>query len=289
LDNKFKLSATYLKGTQSSNALNIIKLINHNLTPALGSKIGDKTLSVVKETFNAYSYRLNGNKTENTLKGIFSSTDNVNKFKLLGTFLSKIFKKNVDLQIVKLHNVGLEETILAKVISENAKFDKSSVLIKKLLRKIAVSKASLIQFNKQNKILNNKALIYNSNLHNTFSVPVFSKLNITEQIGTKKGKAISESQKNIHFNQLHDNIDKIGTLQTNPLALGKVVGLNIRIAGRLLKDAVKPKQTVKTVLIGSFSKNRANITSLSAFTSKNKKGCFRITVKMAHSRTFSTF
>ena len=73
------------------------------------------------------------------------------------------------------------------------------------------------------------------------------------------------------------------------MALGKVVGINIRIAGRLQKEAIKPKQTVKTVSIGSFSKNRANITSQSSFTSKNKKGTFRVTVKMAHSRTFSTF
>jgi hypothetical protein len=138
LNENFKLSFPYLKGTQISNALNIIKLINHNLIPSLGSKIGGKTLFVVKETLKAYSYRVNNKAAPvslqggHALTGIISSTDNVNKFKLLGTFLSKIFKKDIDLQLVKLHNVGLEETILAKVISENARFDKSSVLLKKL-------------------------------------------------------------------------------------------------------------------------------------------------------------
>jgi hypothetical protein len=132
LNEKFNLSFSDLKITQNSNALNIIKLINHNLIPSLGqTKIKGKTLSVIKETLKAYGYRINNN-TENALTGIISSTDNVNKFKLLGTFLSKMFKKNIELQLVKLHNVGLEETILAKIISENARFDKSSVLLKKI-------------------------------------------------------------------------------------------------------------------------------------------------------------
>jgi Mitochondrial ribosomal protein (VAR1) len=244
-------------------------------------------LTLVKEAFKAYNYGLNSKKNGFTPSGIIVTADNVNKFKLLGILLAKILKKNIDLQIVKLHNVGLEETILAKVISENAKFDKSSVLIKKLLRKITVSKASLIQFNKQNKILNNNALTYNSNLHNKISVPVFSKLKNTE-LGVKHVNTISDNKKNITLNQLYDQINKVNILQTNPLALGKVVGLNIRIAGRLQKEAIKPKQTVKTVLVGAFSKNRANITSLSSALAKNKKGTFRITVKMAHSRTFST-
>jgi hypothetical protein len=198
-----------------------------------------------------------------------------------------------------MHNVGLQENIIAKVISENAKFDKSSVLIKKLLRKIAISNASLIQFNKQNKILNNNDLVYNSiplpagagHLHNIISVPVFNvkKLKIKEQIGVKQIKAISENKKNIRFNQLHDNINNIASLQTNPLALGKVVGIKIRIAGRLQKDAIKPKQTIKSITIGSLSKERSNLSGLNYSTFKNKKGTFRVSVKMAHIRTFSSF
>jgi hypothetical protein len=289
LNNKFNLSPTYLKGTQSSNALNIIKLINYNLIPSLGSKIGNKTLSVVKETLKAYNYRLNNNKADNALTGIIISMNNVNKFKLLGKFLSQIFKKNIELQIIKLHNIGLEETILAKIISENAKFNKSSVLIKKLLRKINVSKASLIQFNKQNNILNGETRVYEPMLYNKVSIPAFSNLNNkNQQLGVKLLDLIDSNKKNIRQAQLYDQINKVQIINSNPLDLGKVVGLNIRIAGRLIKDTVKPKQTVKKITIGSLSKERSNSTGLSAFTSKNKKGCFRITVKMAHNRTFFT-
>jgi hypothetical protein len=248
----------------------------------------DKLLTLIKESFKAYNYGLNSNKNGFTPSNILCTEDNVKKFKLLGSLLTKIFKKNIDLQIIKMHNVGLQENIIAKVISENAKFDKSSVLIKKLLKKIVISNAALIQFNKQNKILNNNDLIYNSNLHNIISVPVFKKLKIKEQ-GVKLINTISDSKKNITLNQLYDQTKKINNLHTKPLALGKLVGLKIRIAGRLQKDPIKPKQTVKSITVGSLSKERSNISNLSSFTSKNKKGSFRISIKMAHIRTFSSF
>ena len=101
-------------------------------------------------------------------------------------------------------------------------------------------------------------------------------------------EAINNDKKNIRLAQLYDQVNKVQILNSNPLALSKVVGLNIRIAGRLQKEAIKPKQTVKTFTVGSLSKERTNTNSLSSFTSKNKKGTFRITVKMAQSRTFSS-
>jgi hypothetical protein len=255
-------------------------------------KDADKLLMLVKESFKAYNYGLNSNKNGSTPSDILCTEDNVTKFKLLGSLLTKIFKKNIDLQIVKMHNVGLQENIITKVISENAKFDKSSVLIKNLLKKIVISNASLIQFNKQNKILNNNDLVYNSNLHNIISVPagppLFKKLKIKEQ-GVKLINTISDSKKNITLNQLYDQTKKVDILQTNPLALGKLVGLKLRIAGRLQKEPIRPKQTVKTITVGSLSKERSNSVNLSSFTSKNKKGTFRVSIKMAHIRTFSSF
>ncbi len=276
----------------------IIKLINKQLgldhvgLPSLVQehKDADKLLMLIKESFKAYNYGLNSNKNGFTPFNILCTEDNVKKFKLLGSLLTKIFKKNIDLQIIKMHNVGLQENIIAKAISENTKFDKSSVLIKKLLRKIAISNASLIQFNKQNKILNNDDLIYNSvgNLNNIISVPVFKKLKIKEQ-GVKLINTISNNKKNINLNQLYDQTKKVNILHTNPLALGKLVGIKIRIAGRLQKEPIRPKQTVKIITIGSLSKEKSNSINLSSFTSKNKKGTFRVSVKMAHIRTFSSF
>jgi len=153
---------------------------------------------------------------------------------------------------------------------------------------VNISNASLIQFNKQNKILSANALAYNPNLHNQVTVPVLSKLSNKTQLGVKLVNPIANEKKNISFNQLHDQINDLKILHTNPFTLGKVAGLNIRIAGRLQKEPIRPKQTVKTITIGSLSKERSNNSNLGSFTSKNKKGAFRVTVKMGHIRTIST-
>lgn len=151
-----------------------------------------------------------------------------------------------------------------------------------------ISNASLIQFNKQNKILSANALAYNPNLHNQVTVPVLSKLSNKTQLGVKLVNPISINKQNITLAQLYDQIKNVNILETNPLVLGKVVGLNLRIAGRLRADAIKPKQTVKTISVGALSKDRSNVANLGSFTSKNRKGAFRVTVKMGHIRTFAT-
>ena len=116
----------------------------------------------------------------------------------------------------------------------------------------------------------------------------FKNLKIKEQ-GVKLINTISNRKKNINLNQLYDQTKKVDILHTNPLALGKLVGIKIRIAGRLQKEPIKPKQTVKSITVGSLSKERSNLSNLNSFTSKNKKGTFRVSVKMAHIRTFSSF
>jgi hypothetical protein len=125
-------------------------------------------------------------------------------------------------------------------------------------------------------------------LTNDLTIPVFSKSNNKKEIGVKKVELISNLKKNIKLAQLQDQIKNIQLLNSNPLTIGKSVGLFIKIAGRLQKDPIKPKQTVKTISVGNFSKKHSNTTSLSSFTSKNKKGTFRITIKMSHCRTLST-
>lgn len=284
----------------------ILNLINKNLSQKAlikntsspnshtGNKGGVQSTgdSSITEALLAYKFLNNKNiinEKNNILAAANAASDatNLNRFKLLGTLLTKIFKKNIDLQLIKVHNVGLDSDLISKVISANARFDKTSVLLKKVWRKVNISKASLIQFNKQNKILNGNSLAYNTNLHNKISVPVLSKVN-NKMLGVNSVSPISTEKQNISLAQLYDQTKNVNILHTNPFVLGKVVGLNLRVAGRLRSDPIKPKQTVKTVTVGSLSKDRTNAASLGSFTSKNRKGTFRITVKMGQIRTFVT-
>lgn len=151
-----------------------------------------------------------------------------------------------------------------------------------------VSNAALNHFNKQNIILNGDTLAYDTKLFNKTLVPVFSKFNKNQQLGVKIMDTIPNIKTNISFAQLNDQIKSPQVLNSNPLVLGKVAGLSVRIAGRIKSDPQRPKQTVKTASVGNFSKERTNISSLGSFTSKHRKGNFTITVKMGHARTYST-
>jgi hypothetical protein len=278
------------------NAAKVVKLINNNrgniFFVGAQSPQKDYNFNLIKEALKAYNYSIFNNKNSVDSSGLLGNPNNLKKFKLLGNLLAKIFKKNVEIQLIKLHNVGLDSKILAQAIGLNAKFDKTAILLKKLLRRVSISKASLIHFNKQNSILNGNANVYDVNLYNNSIIPVFSDFNNKTQDRfapvTKPINLIANYKNNVKIAQLHDKIDAVQVLNSNPLSLGKTVGLSIRIAGRLRADPIKPKQTVKSIIVGNFSKERVNTSNISSFTSKNKKGTFRITVKLGQSRTMST-
>jgi hypothetical protein len=68
--------------------------------------------------------------------------------------------------------------------------------------------------------------------------------------------------------------------------LAKTVGLSIKIGGRLSKERIQPKRTVKSLNIGALKKNGA-IDSYK-FTSKNKRGAFTVSVRLSSERCYST-
>jgi len=60
--------------------------------------------------------------------------------------------------------------------------------------------------------------------------------------------------------------------------VSRLTGIKIRIGGRLAKQRVVPKRTVKTTYKGRVSNSKTNIVDSSIITSKNKKGAFSIRV-----------
>jgi len=58
----------------------------------------------------------------------------------------------------------------------------------------------------------------------------------------------------------------------------QIVGIKIRVSGRLVTERSKPRQTVQTAQIGSFVKDNKSLVDASCFTTKNKKGAFTIKV-----------
>lgn len=73
-------------------------------------------------------------------------------------------------------------------------------------------------------------------------------------------------------------------LLPNSMAAG-IVGIKVRLAGRLVTERSKPRQTVQTAQIGTFSNTNMSMIDRSSFTSKNKKNSFTIKVWINNSAT----
>jgi len=76
------------------------------------------------------------------------------KIGLLKSLLLKIFKKELEVQLVRLYNIGHDPNILAKSVSANTKTFNFRFLLTKLWKKISVYKSSKIILQK-NRILKN--------------------------------------------------------------------------------------------------------------------------------------
>lgn len=57
-----------------------------------------------------------------------------------------------------------------------------------------------------------------------------------------------------------------------------IVGIKIRISGRLMTERSRPRQTVQTFGIGSFVKDNKSLVDTAQFSDKNKKGAFTVKV-----------
>lgn len=57
-----------------------------------------------------------------------------------------------------------------------------------------------------------------------------------------------------------------------------IVGIKVRVSGRLVTERSRPRQTVQTAQIGSFAKGNLSLVDSASFTSKNKKGAFTVKV-----------
>lgn len=68
----------------------------------------------------------------------------------------------------------------------------------------------------------------------------------------------------------------------NSVVPSLITGIKIRLAGRLLKNKIIPRYTVKTTQHGSLTRSSAEIVSKARFTSKNKRGTFSITTSIGH-------
>lgn len=285
--------------------LKLISIIKNNYLPSSPApKTNNDPMFIynrIKQAFlsNVY-YNNKTNYNNNILK------NNINKFKLLGIFLSKIFAKNVEIQLIRLWSIGLDSSILSQVISKNSNFNNSRIIIRKLWKKISIHNAAKLILRREKSVLNQNSLAYNvknllnnSNLIAPTIAPCVAKQEVrlllsnsqinNQTSNTQKNKNVLLSMLNVEKNnlkvdQINDFIKDYSSINTNPLNLAKSVGVFVNINGRLATERIRPRITRTVKKIGSSSKNKTTAVEKYRFTSKNKRGSFSVVITMGQAR-----
>lgn len=72
------------------------------------------------------------------------------------------------------------------------------------------------------------------------------------------------------------NVDSFNAQSSN--LPSHIVGIKIQVSGRLMMERSRPRQTMQTMQMGSFSKDNLALVDNASFTTKNKKGAFTVKV-----------
>lgn len=84
------------------------------------------------------------------------------------------------------------------------------------------------------------------------------------------------------FNNAKIKNPSISIPKSNSFIPSFITGIKIKLAGRLLKNRIIPRHTVKTTQHGSLNRSSAEIVSKARFTTKNKRGTFSISTSIGH-------
>lgn len=109
---------------------------------------------------------------------------------------------------------------------------------------------------------------------------------ITDKLGRNFRKTINNIfKKTIIINPAKMNnatIKNTGNVLTGNKAIASYTGINIRLAGRLSRQSIIPRKTVKLIQRGSLARRYNDFLTVSNFTAKNRRGIFCYTITIGH-------
>ena len=112
--------------------------------------------------------------------------------------------------------------------------------------------------------------------HNTkVLVQVLGKLGASRRNSFTRiiGRFLKHQSKKIYFRNTQNKIFRFTSILT---------GVNIKLAGRLLRGKIIPRRTVKKIQHGSLARSKSNYVTTGRLTQKNKRGSFSFTVSIGH-------
>ena len=116
----------------------------------------------------------------------------------------------------------------------------------------------------------------NSDSYNKKFIRIISRLFKTINIYKNLGATNDNSQKDVLSNYKYGSAGGIVSFPS------RISGLNIKLAGRTVKEKVIPRLTVKRAQRGTLNRLNAKLIEKSMFTDKSRKGAFNFTVTLSH-------
>ena len=188
----------------------------------------------------------------------------LNHFKLelekLSILLSKYFQKKVEFEIIRLQYPFHNSEILSQVLGLNAnKFNLRRIWLKLLPLAVVKDPAKGLFF-KTEKARKKKESVLYPNLFkpNSYLPPLFKKSGL-ESISIFNDRIMIP---NLYFSYLS--------------------GINVRLGGRLMTQAMRARFSVQTKQSGSLARFKVDLVEKSRFTGKNKRGAYSFTVTISH-------
>ena len=123
----------------------------------------------------------------------------------------------------------------------------------------------------------------NSDSYNKKFIRIISRLFKTINIYKNKGSGLGPSGLSDYNDESRAEAGKGLQFTGNNLSFpSRISGLNIKLAGRTVKERVIPRLTVKRAQRGTLNRLNAKLIEKSMFTDKSRKGAFNFTVTLSH-------
>lgn len=168
-----------------------------------------------------------------------------NNLERLSVIFGKIFNKKVEFEIIKAQLPFQDSNILAQILGYNA---------------------NKYKFRRMLKILLPRAVIKNPSKELTQDSPAN-----TAPAGFPEPQGLPFLLKS-----------EAAAMQGGRIFPSYLSGMNIKLAGRLMTQSIRPRFTVQSLQEGSLARVKVHFIEKSRFTGKNKRGAFSFTVTISH-------
>ena len=171
------------------------------------------------------------------------------KLLYLSDYLTKLFNSNIEIELVRLYKPYQDSNILVQQLNSDSYNKKFIRIISRLFKTI--------------NIYNNKGWRSTSQSRVKPSYADLGQEDISQDNGLQILANNLSGKNNISFPS-------------------RISGLNIKLAGRTVKEKVIPRLTVKRAQRGTLNRLNAKLIEKSMFTDKTRKGAFNFTVRLSH-------